>query len=248
MTRLRFGALLGILLVSLVVPGPAQATGITDNLAGRPLSGDAHTDCQGVAYGRVNNQHVLFFPLHCMGGRYNTVANGDNGSRIGIFGPDPAVLGAGDTRDLGYIVLDAGAHPATYNQVFKGTGFWTITVSPTTSLNCANITSKLGATGNQNWQPTATSTNAPRQGTFLSVTGGSNCIMWVNIQYQPTTKDSGSPLVLSTNTNTVVGLATTHDASGHLGFSNVAEGLAVWNAYWVAHGSAGAALCITSSC
>jgi hypothetical protein len=66
-----------LLVIGLFVNVPtASAATYTVNLAGRPVGGSSSTSCQGLSYGRVNNNIVLFTAAHCRdlyGGQGGTV-------------------------------------------------------------------------------------------------------------------------------------------------------------------------------
>lgn len=264
-----FAALVVAIALMLPMAGTVAAADYdgNDNLAGRPIRGTATDWCQGMAYGRINGQMVLFTSGHCYADTTGTsgLDVGDDiynsvGVRLGVLGDK---RGAWD-KDLGFIWLADGKYPSTgLNKIFRGDNeYWTITQPyPSNDISCDNI--KYGGTFNSwprgvyhNFQTTITSNYPKRYGGvtgFSSYTDASHCTLQTNLEWHgPTYADSGSSFILTGYGDQVFAGAssvTCRCEGGTIQVTPVYSGIHALDNFWEANGNnLGAYFCADSTC
>jgi len=231
-------------------------------LPGRPIFVNGQS-CRGTAYGRVNGAFVLFLANHCYDSLatgapiYDTSTNPD--TFIGYLGQRSSLWNG---NDLTYIRLDSTRIPASgRNRIYKGdmTGngltsddYFYVTRNPSTPC------SSLPPGGNwlddiyHPFQATQATTTKYRTGQLfgkMSNGGPDGCLILTLLSVHSACCDSGSPLIGSWATNTVLGIATDREPSNNtIRFNSLYEGLEDLNDYMVDHGGSGAWLCQTSAC
>lgn len=239
---------LALLIAALAAPTPVAAA-ITMNLAGRPFGGDAAYDCHGLAYGRVNNELVLFTADHCWGDPLDGF-----GPNIGTWGPRN--LNGSGAWDLAYIRLNLSVHnPSVKNQIFRGpvagNDWWTITAQPPPSLACNGRAWGNNYTIYHNWQMSAVSLMLYRTGLTtqeVPLSTPNSCVIYTTLgKHQG--KDSGSPFVFEFNTNTLFAVASSTGPNNTVAIAPIYTGLLKLDQYWQNNGThTGAYLCTTSTC
>jgi hypothetical protein len=240
---------LALLVAALAAPTPVAAA-ITLNLAGRPYGPSSDYYCHGLAYGRVNNELVLFTADHCWGDDLSGW-----GPTIGTWGPRN-INGSGEW-DLAYIRLNLSQHnPSVKNQIYRGpvTGnnYWTITAQPSPSLACDGRNWGNNYTVYHNYQMSDASLMYYRTGSTtqeVSLSPPPNtCVIYTTLSKHQG-KDSGSPFVLSGNTNTLFAVATSTGPNNTVAIAPIYTGLLKLDQYWQNAGThTGAYLCTTSTC
>ncbi len=264
---------LGTVVAALLSPGPVAA-GDASVIAGRPIGGvyDPNVfgeNCQGIVYGRVDDDFVLFVAHHCRHVGADDPGDavfGPNGQQIGTWGP----WGVGDAHDLSYIKINASSTPTTANRIYRGPSdgilstYWTITASPTEAASSCDGNDLMSHTVYQNaqgengslstnWQTRAGFTNGYHVGPTGSGTTR-NCTVKVGLTVRFNQfVESSSPFTRgSGNSGTLVGSATgqyTCGATSCITMTPIWNGLFALDQYWANHGDhAGAWICTSASC
>lgn len=241
--RLRALIVSAMLALTALLPTAAPVSADhTTNLAGRPI----HTStagpwpdgwCTGIAYGRVNNALVLFTAAHCDNGTsppdYGDVIYTASGQPLGQW----FTTAVSRTWDLGWIRLYAGAAPPSPYLIYRGdcvnlcyggssSDYWTVNnLYGTSSWNCTNGPARVGATVNENWRTTQSSTTVYRTGTVVDfLNADTPCMFETSLLYSPTYRHSGAGLV--DNNGEVIGIGTSiNPANGRIRFSNFREAI-----------------------
>jgi len=154
-----------IAMLTFAAPASAYPTNTnTTNMAGRPFGGSAgdgapfpdYRSCQGIAYGKVNGQKVLFIPNHCTpdavtkcAGTSWSFCDKDNN----LIGQYASASEISSNFDYAYILLTNGVWPSNPDQICcgddNGTACWRSNTSakPSSDTACANIDVKWGLGG-----------------------------------------------------------------------------------------------------
>ena len=254
-TQYRKAATLVMLLVSSMFVGvpSVSAAGYSGLLAGRPISGSG--GCQGLAYGHVHGELVLFSAHHCRSSLPDYApVYGPNGSQIGVWLPD---YGTASAHDFAAIRLDGTRPTPGLNRIYRGNcgsgclTYWTITAKyPSATLSCPNIDTRFGFSVYHNFQSTNTSTTSYRAGVingYYAAPSGGSCEVQTSLPKHQTCCDSGSSFILAGYTNQVFAVGT-RAPNTNIVVTPVYEGIMAMNNYLVSHGQSGAWFCTTGAC
>lgn len=227
----------------MLLVSPVYAADST-NLAGRPTNGYTNQTCHGTIYGKVNAKMVLFSAAHCNPRYYSATASlvmyNKAGKRIGVWESGLKYK----AFDLSWIVLDTGMYPASNRNYITAVGSTFVNTYKFPQVSC---TVASGRNAYQYFQPGLTNTLPTTNGKVTAILYGSvsgACEAYTSVKWHgDQTKDSGSPLIVSANMNSLFGVGAARDGD-NLIFASWYQGMRNLNSDM----SQGAWICSNSAC
>jgi len=230
----------------------------------------------GIAYGKINNNIVLYYPWHGMNHEcaINKYVYGPNGSIIGAFWGMGDANGSvcvatygcsGSDHDLGVIRLFDGNWPAVLNRIYRGdvagSDFWYVTQGPYYGLRCSNIEdANVLLTGVQQGYQDTTSSTLPYRSGIIQGRLGDNYQCDVTTSITSTDwgctesatvhckRSSGTPFAWEGNLNTISGFASWRTTTGKLVINPFYDGIRAIDAWWDQQYQSYAKVCTNADC